>query len=37
VYVNSLLNIAIALNQRSFAALHKIQSGPGWSIEIAKN
>lgn len=37
VYVNSLLNIAVALNQRSYAAAHKIGSGSGWSIEIAKN
>ena len=37
VYVNSLLNIAVALNQRSYAAAHKIGSGPGWSIEVAKN
>jgi S-adenosylmethionine hydrolase len=37
VYVNSLLNIAVALNQRSYAAVHKIASGPGWSIEISKN
>jgi S-adenosylmethionine hydrolase len=37
VYVNSLLNIAVALNQRSYAAAHKIGSGPGWSLEIAKN
>jgi S-adenosylmethionine hydrolase len=37
IYVNSLLNIAVALNQRSYAALHKIQSGLGWAIEIAKN
>jgi S-adenosylmethionine hydrolase len=37
VYVNSLLNIAVALNQRSYAAVHKIGSGPGWSIEISKN
>jgi S-adenosylmethionine hydrolase len=37
VYINSLLNVAVALNQRSYAAAHKIGSGPGWSIEIAKN
>ena len=37
VYVNSLLNLAVALNQRSYAALHKIESGPDWSIEISKN
>jgi S-adenosylmethionine hydrolase len=37
VYVNSLLNLAVALNQRSYAALHKIDSGADWSIEISKN
>ena len=37
VYINSLLNVAVALNQGSYAALHKIESGPGWSIEIARN
>ncbi len=37
VYVNSLLNLAIALNQQSYAASHKIESGPDWSIEISKN
>jgi hypothetical protein len=26
--VNSLLNLAVALNQQSYAALHKIESGP---------
>ena len=37
VYVNSLLNLAVALNQRSYAKLHKIESGPDWSIEIGKD
>ncbi len=37
VYVNSLLNLAVALNQQSYAASHKIESGPDWSIEISKN
>ncbi|MDB6099113.1 MAG: DNA-directed polymerase subunit delta [Gammaproteobacteria bacterium] len=37
VYVNSLLNLAVALNQRSYAALHKIDSGPDWWIEIGKD
>jgi S-adenosylmethionine hydrolase len=37
VYVNSLLNLAVALNQRSYAQLHSIESGPDWSIEISKN
>ena len=34
VYVNSLLNLAVALNQGSYAALHRIESGPDWSITI---
>ncbi len=34
VYVNSLLNLAVALNQDNYAAAHKIDSGPDWSIEI---
>lgn len=37
VYVNSLLNLAVALNQQSYAVLHKIESGPDWSIEISKD
>ena len=37
VYVNSLLNLAVALNQRSYAKLHNIESGPDWWIEISKN
>jgi S-adenosylmethionine hydrolase len=36
VYVNSLMNLAVALNQRSFAATHKIGSGPDWFIEFSK-
>jgi len=35
VYINSLLNLAVAINQGNYAALHKIESGPDWSIEIA--
>ena len=37
VYVNSLLNLAVALNLGSYAAAHKIDSGPEWSIEIGKD
>ena len=37
VYVNSLLNLAVALNLGSYAATHKIESGPDWSIELAKD
>jgi S-adenosylmethionine hydrolase len=36
VYVNSLLNLALALNQDNYAALHHIESGPDWSIDISK-
>jgi S-adenosylmethionine hydrolase len=37
VYVNSLLNLAVALNQDNYAAAHKIESGPDWSIDISKD
>jgi S-adenosylmethionine hydrolase len=37
VYVNSLLNLAVALNLGSYAATHKIESGPDWFIEIGKD
>jgi S-adenosylmethionine hydrolase len=36
VYVNSLLNLAVALNQGSYAAAHKIDSGPDWLIELSR-
>jgi S-adenosylmethionine hydrolase len=36
VYINSLLDLAVALNQGSYAAAHNIDSGPDWSVEIAK-
>jgi S-adenosylmethionine hydrolase len=35
VYVNSLLNLAVALNQGNYAADHKIDSGPDWFIELS--
>jgi len=35
VYVNSLLNLAVALNQGSYATAHKIDSGPDWFIELS--
>jgi S-adenosylmethionine hydrolase len=28
VYINSLLNVAVALDQRSYAAAHHVGSGP---------
>ena len=37
VYINSLLNLAVALNQRSYAAAHQIESGPDWSIEFSQD
>jgi hypothetical protein len=37
VYVNSLLNLAVALNQGSYAAAHKIDSGPDWFIELSRS
>jgi S-adenosylmethionine hydrolase len=36
VYINSLMNVAIALNQGNYAAAHKIDAGPEWRIEITK-
>lgn len=34
LYINSLLDVSVALNQGSFAAQHKIGSGLGWTIEF---
>jgi hypothetical protein len=36
VYLNSLLNVALALNQGSFAARYHVQSGAAWSVELSK-
>jgi S-adenosylmethionine hydrolase len=36
LYLNSLGNVAFAINQGSFAAVHGIGSGPGWSAEITR-
>src|SRR3954452_24360613 len=33
-YVNSLLNVAFALNQQNFSEKYKVFSGPDWSVEI---
>jgi S-adenosylmethionine hydrolase len=35
-YINSLLNVAFALNQGSFSAKNKVYSGPDWSVELGK-
>jgi S-adenosylmethionine hydrolase len=34
LYVNSLLNLALALNQGDFARTHRIASGAEWSVRI---
>ncbi len=36
VYINSLLNLAVALNQGDYAKDHKIGWGPGWSLRVTK-
>ena len=35
IYVNSVNDVSLAVNQGSFAETHGIGSGPGWSIHIA--
>lgn len=34
LYVNSLGNLAVALNQASFAETHGVESGPGWRLVL---
>lgn len=36
VYINSLLNLSVALNQGNYAADHKVGWGPGWSVRVTK-
>lgn len=36
VYLNSLLDVAIAISQGNFARQHKVGSGVGWEVEISK-
>lgn len=36
VYINSLLNVSLALNQGSYAKVHQIGYGPGWSVRISR-
>lgn len=35
-YLNSLLELAIALNQGNFAERHHVQAGPAWTIRVTK-
>ena len=37
LYINSLLNVAVALNQGNYAAAHKVESGPDWTVQISKD
>lgn len=36
VYINSLMNVSVALNQGNYAAAKKIDSGEGWTMEVSK-
>ena len=36
VYINSLVNIGVAVNQNSFSKLYHIGTGNDWRIEITK-
>lgn len=36
LYLNSVLDAGLALNQGNFAQRHRIGVGPGWRVEIAK-
>ncbi|MFQ2553352.1 S-adenosyl-l-methionine hydroxide adenosyltransferase family protein [Aeromonas caviae] len=36
VYLNSLLQVSVALNMDSFAAKHQVQSGANWQISLKK-
>ncbi len=36
IYVNSLLNMAVALNLGNFARENGVGSGPEWTIEIGR-
>lgn len=36
VYLNSLLQVSVALNMESFAAKHQVQSGANWHISLKK-
>ena len=36
LYLNSLSNVALALNQGSFVAKHGIRSGAEWNIAISR-
>jgi S-adenosylmethionine hydrolase len=37
LYLNSLMNVAFALNQGDFAKKHSIHSGADWSVRVEKS
>ncbi len=36
VYINSLFNLALALNRGNYAAAHHVGSGAGWSVRVSR-
>ena len=36
LYLNSLMQVSFALNQQSFSAVHHVESGGDWSVELVK-
>nr|MBP7847537.1 SAM-dependent chlorinase/fluorinase [Burkholderiales bacterium] len=36
IYVNSLMNVSIALNMANFSTKYQVYSGPDWSIAIKR-
>ena len=36
LYLNSLLQVSVALNMGNFSAIHKVYSGSGWTVEVSK-
>lgn len=36
LFINSLMNVALALNQGNYAAAHKVDSGLDWFIELSR-
>lgn len=36
VYMNSLMNLSLAINMDSYAARHKVESGADWSVEVSR-
>ena len=36
-YINSLLNLSVALNMGNYAAVHHIESGVGWTVRVVQD